>query len=416
MFAPTFSRLDVALGPNGAARCVFPWTGRLKWPRRPERLAATLGTSVSRAAECLAVFGQAPVDELAAELADADRRSFLAMVGHLAELLAEEAETDLWRRAEVALAYDCASGRGRELSAEQARDYSGRAWRELSGTPDLVRVRADGVLVVRDYKTGRYKWGAKAGDQPQLRALGLAAARAYRHDQVVVELVQVDEDGLRRSEDLLDPFELDCAAGELRGLLDRIERAQETPRPGHWCAGAYCPTLATCPATLKLMEAIAGASGLQHPITAELTSPEHAAYVLERLAAAEMAIETIRHAVQEMARKAPIPLANGKLYGPVVQDGRETIDLSVKGAVALVEEHLGPFAAATAIEKRTSKTALETAAKAEQARRGEGVKKFRALLEALDELGAVRHGAPFEKFTEFSPKAAEVPSADEDAA
>lgn len=396
MFTPTFSRLDVA------SRCVFPWTGRLQWPKRPEKMEATLGTALHRAAECLAIFGVAPVGELAAQLSDADGRTLRAMVGHVAELLEDE-QGDRWRRAEVALAYDCASGRARELTTEQARDYSGRLPGELSGTPDLVRVRADGLLVVRDWKTGRYKWGVRAGEQPQLRALGLAAASAYGADEVLVEIAQVDEDGVRRSDDLLDPFELDVISDELRELLARIGAAQEPPRPGYWCAGAYCPVVATCPATLRLMQAIAGASELRHPITTKFTSPEHAAYVLERLAAAEAAIEVYRHAAQEYAReRGPIPMANGKLWGPMMFDGRESIDLSAPGAVAAIERHLGAFGTETAIERRTSKLALEAAARSEQTKRGESVKKVRALLEELRKLGAIKIGAPYERFTEFA--------------
>lgn len=400
-FLPTFSRFDVA------QRCVFPWTSHLRWPKRPDSDFAGFGRAVSEASECLAVWGHAPYDAVIERngLGDSDRRKFLSAIAHVAELLADEACTDRWRKAEVALAYDVVTATAREVRKAHPRDYSDQRPRELAGTPDLVRLRADGVLVVRDYKTGRYKWGHRPGDTPQLRALGLSAARAYGHRLVVVETVQVDDDGLRPLEDELDDFELAVVAGELRQVYERIQGPPEPPKPGHWCRGGYCPLVASCPATERTLAAISSASELKHPLTAEIASAAHAAYALERLAAAEMAIDTIRHAVEEYARAhGPVPLANGKMWGAVQSDGRESVDLSVAGAVELVERHLGAFGAASAIDRKTSKSALEAAAKAAQQKRGEGVQKARALFDALRELGALKKGAPYETFTEFTPR------------
>ncbi len=402
MFLPTFSRLDVA------ARCVYPWTSRQRWPKQPPNAFRGVGSAVSSVAECLAVWGDAPIDAIAEAqgLTPSDTTKLGQMAVHLRELIEDEATRTSWRVAEQALAYDLRAGTARELRQAHPRDYSDRKPHEMSGTPDLVFVR-DGALVVRDYKTGRYTWGKNPAESRQLRALGLCAARAYGFHEVTLELVQVDADGVRARPEPLDAFELALCADELCGIHDRIayEGERPPPNPGHWCDSAYCPLAATCPATTKALATVAKVSDLEYPLTDEITSPEHAAYLLERLAVAKTAIETIRHAVKEYAREhGPVPLNNDKLYGVVLHDGRERFDLSVDGALEAIRKHLGPFAAAAAVSSKTSKTAIEVAAKAEQTKRGQGVRRARALMDELRELGALKRGAPYETIEAFTPK------------
>lgn len=406
MRLPTFSRLPAA------KHCVFPYTAHSpEWPVDPPNAFKGLGNAVSSVAEGLAIWGDAPLEEIAAEegLTPAEVTKLKVMAEHLRELLESEAD-DQWRCAETALAYDLDTGTARELVQEHRRDYSDRKPGEKVGTPDLVRMTADGVLVVRDYKTGRYQWGANPLYSAQLRALGLAAARAYGAHEVVVEFVQVDEDKLRIKRETLDPFELASCAHELRGIRARIAGPPEAPNPGPWCTVRYCPIRAVCPATQSALEAIDRASKLEHPVTGPdthplsvtITSPEHASYTLGRLKAVEAAVATILQAVKDYVREnGPVPYGEGKRWGAVQCDGRERIDLSVEGARALIERKLGAFAAAAAIESKTSKSALTAAAKAEQEKRGDGVRAVRALLEELRELGALKQAAPFEKFEAF---------------
>ena len=400
-FLPTFSRLDVA------ARCVFPWTSGMRWPKRPASVYTGIGRAVSTAAELLAIWGDCPVEAIAdAEgLTGSYRTTFGHMVIHVRDLLAHEPDT--FRVAEQALAYDLRRGTAREMRRSGPRDYSDQRPGEMMGTPDLVKRDEHGELVVRDYKTGRYAFGKDPGETRQLRALGLCAARAYGANRVTVELAQVEAGGIFIRRALLDEFELSCIASDLADIYDRIvDRPHEqVPVPGAWCAGGFCPLAASCPATIRALEAVASATELTYPLTVEITSPEHAAYTLERLDAAGKAIEGIRQALKDYAREhGAFPVAGGKLWGPVFHDGRERVDLSVPGAYDLVEQFLGPFGTAQAVERRTSKTALQAALKAQQTKRDQGGKQYRALLDALRELGAVKQGAPFEKFEAFKPK------------
>lgn len=401
---PTFSKLDLA------ARCTFPWTSGITWPKveRPNAYRG-IGRAMSDAARCLAVLGDYPHAEIVAahELTPADARKLQACALHVRELLNEEAETDRWRCAEVALAFDLATGQARELQQEHERDYSGLGRTECGGRFDLVRMRSDGVVVLRDWKMGRYTWGHRPGEAFQMRAYGLSVARAYGTSSVLVEYAQVDDDGIRRTADLLDEFELAVIAAELRQLYERVSGAPEPPKQGAWCRDAYCPILAVCPATRNTMAEVAQAAELRFPLTIEFQGPEHVAYALERLEVAKAVLDTIREAAKEWARaNGPVPMASGKLWGAVQHDGKESIDLSVDGAVEAIEQYLGPFAVASAIERKTSKSALETTAKKLQTARGEGVKATRALFDRLRELGALKRGAPYEAFEEFTPQPA----------
>jgi len=390
-FYPTFSKLGLA------HHCVYPWTSGTRWPRLPPSTFATFGSAVSQAAECIAVWGEAPVDAIAAanELSEADRKRLGYAAFHVGELLTAEAETDSWRKAETALAYDLRRRTGRELPRRHARDYSARRQHELVGTPDLVRLTGAGELVVRDWKTGRYRVGARPFEDHQLRALALAAARTYGHDAVVVELAQVDEHGVHIEQNVLDVFDLDEIHVELCAMAERIE-AQPIPVPGRWCSADYCPIVSECPATQRALEAVHGMVELKHPLSAQLTDLEHAAYVYERVAAVEAAVKAIREALKAFAEHEPIPAGNGKVYAQV-EKTRKTIDLTPEGVMALSK-----YGAADAIEQSVTRAALKRAVKS-HAPRGKAAALERELMAALDEMGCVRESS-YRTFTEIKPK------------
>ena len=404
MMLPSLSRLDVA------DICVFPWQGRAVWPKRVSGRFATFGTATSLAAQCVAVWGDAPVDAIADVngLNAEDRQKLLTFTADVRRKLAEEAATTVWRKAEVALGYDVVTGIGRELTVKKKdRDYFETGEDEQSGTPDLVTMFAGGRLRVTDYKSGRYKRGHRPGKTLQLRALAAAAASAYGVGEVEVELVQIDDDGSIREPspvDVLDEFDLAGVAEDLRALRRRIAGPAEAPRPGWWCTGRYCPVVATCPATAKALLAIDRASELRFPLSIALESAEHAGYVLERLDAVEKAVDTIRQAVKDYAKRyGPVPVGDGKVYGPILMDGRESVDLTVAGAEDLIRQVLGEAAVEAVVEKSTSKAAIERYAKATQEKRGAGVNKARDLYALMRESGVLRQGAPFERFDRFLP-------------
>ncbi len=67
-FTPSMSRLALA------RRCLYPWTGGVRWPPFRPSVAASFGTGVSHVAECCAVLGDAPVTEIAEALSLDARR------------------------------------------------------------------------------------------------------------------------------------------------------------------------------------------------------------------------------------------------------------------------------------------------------------------------------------------------------
>lgn len=394
-FTPSMSRLGLARA------CLFPWTGGVRWPRSEVGEAARYGSAVSRVAERLAR-GEAPDAEAAAVEFDvaAELPRLLRDADAIAEFLADESR--YWHKAETPLALHPVRGTARELLSSGPRDYSDVRPGELTGTPDLVFVRAADELVVRDYKTGQYTRRLRPRDSAQLRALGLAAALAYGARQVTVELVQVDDGVVAPRTDVLDEWDLDCVRTELIGILDALERPS-VPRPGRHCTDSYCPLVAVCPATRAALAAVDQAAALEHPFSPTITSPDHAASVRVRLKMVEAATREIRAALEAyVAEHGAVELGGGHWYGPVQCDGTERVDLGVAGAVAAIRERLGEHAD-EALEVKTSKAALERAARAatKDAERGAATRVREELYGELRRLGALRQGPPFTKFEEF---------------
>ena len=334
---------------------------------------------------------------------ESDRRRLGIIGGLLLEQL--ELDNDPGREPEVAVAYNVAAGTARLLRSTGPRDYSDVRPGELVGTSDLERVTPAGRRVVRDWKTGRYMMGVRPIDSGQLRFLGLAAARRHGVDEIDIELAQVDEDGIRITRDTLDAFALAAAADELRALWARIASGPGVPCPGHWCADHYCPIIAECPATQRAIEAVAAAAAVRFPLSVDLQSPEHAAYVRERLQAVEKAVAGIWAALEQYARTTPVPAGDGKFWG-VVERARESISLEKPEAMAALRAALGEFGFAAAVECKTSKAAIHKAAAAQSTKRGEAKRVETALLDELRTLGAVRKST-YTKFEEFTPKGAE---------
>jgi PD-(D/E)XK nuclease superfamily len=132
----------------------------------------------------------------------------------------------------------------------------------FSGTADLVYVRADGVLVVADWKFGRADQVEPAEENCQLLFLALAFATALgitgSSDGVIVahiELRFVDEDGVRVDGRDVTWGEMCAFADELGALAERID-AGAAPKISHACG--KCPSKAHCPAWEQLELALYG--------------------------------------------------------------------------------------------------------------------------------------------------------------
>jgi hypothetical protein len=112
----------------------------------------------------------------------------------------------------------------------------------LCGTADLVLWHAESEsLQVYDWKTGS---GENSG--PQLRALGLMAARAFGVEHVTVSALEVRAGGVTEvAREELDGFALAGIAGELSEMIAAIPTSE--PTPGSHCGELYCPARLHCP-------------------------------------------------------------------------------------------------------------------------------------------------------------------------
>ncbi len=184
--------------------------------------------------------------------------------------------------AEIAMAWDPA------LDTADVLDVVDRAYKpqsRLCGTADLVLVvMANGkptAVMVWDWKTGS---GESAG--PQLRALGLMAARAFGVEHATVAALEVRDSGVTEvAREELDAFSLAGIAGELAEMIAAIETAE--PTPGSHCGELYCPARLHCPLGATAMAQVVDV------IPAESLVRRDAYRITDPIRTAEQAIWTV---------------------------------------------------------------------------------------------------------------------------
>lgn len=324
--------------------------------------------------------------------------------------------------AEVAFAYDVATGKGRELGRRVGRKYVGLGPTEIAGTLDVVGVSEDAVYVL-DYKAGWSELPPPA-ENFQLRAGGLAAARAYGKSRAFLDLARVKESGAIWKPDQaeLDEFDLDVFAAELRPLFDRIKaaraRAAELGEPdvalGAWCK--YCPSWGACPAQKALVvRAVAVATG-QDPEWAELqpTSPEQLglAWGLAKTMA-RVGKQLEKRVESGLAQFGELPLPDGRVLREVIEPGDRKLDGRV--VFQVVKELYGDVVAEAAIEVTATQAgidrALKGAPKGTIPPRGRAAAE-RAIMKTVDERKGISR-PPTKKKVEIDPaELAQAPAAE----
>lgn len=203
-----------------------------------------------------------------------------------------------------------------EIIAAAERDYAAGHGR-LCGTADLVVVFPDAVMVY-DWKTGS---GEGAG--PQLRALGLMAARAYGVDAASVAALEVTAVGVREvAAEHLESFDLSGVAGALADLIAFIPGAE--PRPGSHCGELYCPARATCPAgqtaLAELVPADALVKAAPFRLSTTIESAEHAVWSLDVLRLVDSAAKAIKEAIKAATPADGWELADGSKLVETTRD------------------------------------------------------------------------------------------------
>lgn len=299
-------------------------------------------SSLSRAEKCPA---SASLPQLASLSAAAERGR---------ELHAEKEVTSP-DGAEVAYVYDVAIGKARELGRGLARAYGPLADSEIPGTTDKVTVEADRV-VIRDYKSG-YGYGVEApAKNLQLGFYAVCAADVHGKSAALVELEFLDQDSRVIAADL-DAFDL----AAFRERITTIHARASEPTPpvvtGDHCS--MCPAIVNCPAHLTM--AIAFREGAWPGVmpTDGLTV-QAVADGWEYLRNAKRVLGLVEKTYRAFASQWPVPLANGKVLGPVERE-REELDGPVTYQV-LRDMH-GEAVARAAVGMETSKTAVDAALK-----------------------------------------------------
>lgn len=297
---------------------------------------------------------------------------------------------------EVALAYDWAQDRGREINrGTDSRDY-GASLTEVAGRTDVVAVAGDAVRIW-DYKTG-YRYLGRPDESWQLRGYALAAARAYGRREAEVTFVRIPEDSppylITQRLGFLELEETALAIATTAELVedlakhsaDDAKRLDRHLKAGDWCT--YCPAFGRCPEQAGLLrEAIAwGAELEQGALRAPVLDTETAPLVYARLKLAQKALEFTKDALRRYAENGAIPVqGSGLVWGPI-STPREEFD-PVRGAAVL--GRLWPDVAMEAIESKPklTKASLERALRAWMGRQaGKGLRLTKLKESAIDAL------------------------------
>lgn len=256
--------------------------------------------------------------------------------------------------AEVTFAFDYFQNEGRELGRDLGRNYSAAKLEEFVGTADLVSVTDDSV-VVPDWKSG-HAWLPRPLDSWQLKFLGLAAARTYGKDRAEIGFIRVWDSEPKWFFEVMDAFELDGFAAELMTLADRIDANDEPPKPGPWCK--HCPAFQSCPAQTALIRKVASAPAEVHEEIRALLTPQTAAKAYLRLQLVKEVIKRTEGALYAYAAEHPIPLGDGRVFGPTTTKRDEVV-----GDVAyrVLAEKYGDEVALAACEMSATKASIERA-------------------------------------------------------
>lgn len=292
---------------------------------------------------------------------------------------------DVQWESEVALAFDTATGKARELGRNIGRDYRA-APTEIVGTADLIGAGHDRLVIV-DIKTGRAEQ-APAAEHWQLRTLAAIAARLAGCSQAEVAIAQLHSDGTWRH-DRATLYAIDLE-GDLDRLVTLHERVtylklavaagrQVDVTMGPHCQ--YCPSLPHCPGQMALVKALP--ETVEAASKSESLTPELAAQAWQALVHYEALTKRLRAGLEAYARQYPFALPDGR----VVRE-TETTREYVNGKVALrVLTGLGLESVADqAIEPSTSKAALRECIASYAKERGQSVKA--AIAEVLDAVQA----------------------------
>jgi hypothetical protein len=209
---------------------------------------------------------------------------------------------------EVPFAWDPAFDTARQLEKGAPREYRGARPTEFCGTVDMVALDGNSAIVW-DLFTGR-DWSHKIQQQ---RALAVAVARAWNVSTVTWVIVHAADGQVTEVQsETMGAFELAAMAAMMLDALLGIANAG--PIPGSHCTEQWCPHIAACPATQSAVAELVPTDALvRHTMTADITTVEHAAWVLPRLKLLRSFCDAADKSLKALVRSAgPVPLPNGR--------------------------------------------------------------------------------------------------------
>lgn len=281
---------------------------------------------------------------------------------------------------ESAFAYDVATGTARRLGHGRSA-YVGLSPFEVPGCPDVLIFNGRRAIVVD--KKGFLRVGP-AAENEQTATYALTIARLFGLDEVTV-VIFYEIGGPDWA--VLSSLDLDAHAERLKALAVTTARAAVEPTK-HLATGPhcrFCPAFLSCPKqhalTLEVSSADAVMS-IERRIPFE--SDDDAAQAFDLLGRIKMLTTRIQAALYARAADRPIPLADGRILGPVEKQGNEKLDGDVTYKV--IRELHGQGIADAAVERKASKTRIKEALRFAGGK-GEIAKLERAVLDEVRKRG-----------------------------
>lgn len=271
---------------------------------------------------------------------------------------------DLEWRAEVAFAYNVATGQGRELGVAIGRGYeaAGAESFEVCGTADVVGY-GRGKLVILDWKSFDPNV-SRAAQNAQLHVIALAAARAYGLLEAEVA-IHHEVRGLDVA--ALDALDLDAFAADVAQLVADVAKVRAAHRaglpltfsPGQHCR--YCPAFHACPQQQQLALEVSSGAADHRVELLSLDDDETAADAYEFSKRIGMLKKRLDERLYARAKDRPIPLRGGKVFGLRETLGNREIDGDA--AWKYIAEAHGRDVADDAVTREASQKSIEAALK-----------------------------------------------------
>ncbi len=219
-------------------------------------------------------------------------------------------------RAEVAYALDFEAEVVRELGQYLGDEFPATRVTEARGALDLEGLRADGVPIVKDLKTGLAV--ADPAENWQLRFFATCLMFMSGAPKVEGQIVYLKENGgvwIERHEFTAD--ELFEVPGALRRIRHGIQRARAAfeqhgrleVRPGGYCR--YCPAYMSCPAKTAMVQGLAGALGEVRDRFQAMT-PEELGRAWKIYEEVRPLYERVEQGLKDIARARGIVLSDGR--------------------------------------------------------------------------------------------------------